>query len=112
MNLAGYELSEEVIRGLELRYPNVKNVRDQIALAALWLARNPARKTKRPLRFVENWLKKSQPKLRAVPQKIPGWWTTDEGTLRQAAILGLSAKRGEEMRAFRERVMAAMKEAA
>lgn len=107
---SGEEISEEVISGLQLRYPQT-NVREQISLMALWLAKNPSRRPKRVIRFVETWLKRSQPKLRAVPKIIPAWWQSDEGTLAQAKLLGMEAKRGEEMRAFRERVMARMKAA-
>ncbi len=111
MRLADQEISDEVVRGLELRFPKT-NVKDQLSLMALWLAKNPSRAPKRVLRFVETWLKRSQPKLRAVPQRIPGWWTTDEGTMKQAGILGMQAKKGETMSDFRTRLMAAMKEAA
>ena len=106
-----YELSDELIQGLSLRYPNA-NVRDQLSLMALWLAKNPARRPKRVIRFVETWLKRASPKLRAVPKVIPAWWQSDEGTMRQAELLGMRAKPGEEMRQFRERIMAKMKEAA
>lgn len=111
MQIADYELPDEVISGLALRYPNT-NVREQLSLMALWLAKNPSRKPKRVIRFVETWLGRASPKLKAVPQKVPLWWQSDEGTMKQAAILGLRAKPGEEMRQFRERVMAKMKEAA
>lgn len=111
MRIGEHEISEEVIAGLCLRYPNT-NVRDQLALMALWVAKNPSRAPKRVLRFVETWLKRSSPKLRAVPKIVPAWWQSDEGTMAQARLLGMSAKRGEEMRQFRERVAAAMREAA
>ena len=105
------EITDEVIDGLKLRYPNT-NVRDELSLMALWLAKNPSRRPKRVMRFVETWLKKATPKIKAVPAKVPGWWTSDDGTMKQAAILGLRARPGEEMREFRERIMARMKEAA
>lgn len=108
---ADEEISDEVISGLQLRYPNA-NVREQLSLMALWLAKNPSRRPKRVMRFVETWLKRSQPKLKAVPKIIPAWWQSDSGTMQQAALLGVKPKPGEEMRQFRERVMRAMKEAA
>lgn len=108
---ADEEISDEVIGGLQLRYPNA-NVREQLSLMALWLAKNPSRRPKRVMRFVETWLTRASPKLKAVPKIIPAWWQSDEGTMAQARLLGLEAKRGEEMRQFRERVMRVMKEAA
>lgn len=115
MRIAGadgdYELTEEILLGLSQRFPNA-NVREQVGLMALWLAKNPARRPKRVIRFVETWLKRASPKLRAVPKVIPAWWQSDEGTMRQAELLGMRAKPGEEMRQFRERIMAKMKEAA
>lgn len=112
MNLwEGEAISDEVISGLSLRYPQT-NVREQLSLMALWLAKNPSRRPKRVMRFVETWLKKSSPKLRAVPKIIPAWWQSDSGTMAQAALLGVKPKPGEEMRQFRERLMAKVKEAA
>lgn len=111
MRIGNAEISDEIIAGLSLRYPNT-NVRDQLALMALWLAKNPARNPKRPLRFIETWLKKSSPRLKAVPKIVPAWWQSDEGTAKQAALLGLTAKRGEEMHEFRRRIAAKMKGAA
>lgn len=111
MVIGDCELSEEVIAGLGLRYPNT-NVRNELALMALWLAKNPASRPKRPMRFVENWLRKASPKLKAVPKIVPMWWQSDEGTMAQARLLGIEPKRGEEMRAFKERLMKVMKEAA
>lgn len=106
-----YEIPEEVIAGLCLRYPQA-NVRDQLALMALWLAKNAARRPKRVLRFVETWLKRASPKLKAVPITVGGWWQSEEGTLRQAQLLGMSARPGEEMYEFRKRVADALKRAA
>lgn len=111
MNLLGTELEPEVLRGLELRYPQVA-VKDQIALMALWLAKNPARRPKRVLRFVETWLRKSTPKLRAVPKQVAAWWTSEAGTMEQARLLGLSARPGEDMAQFRKRIADKMREAA
>lgn len=110
MRLGDEELSDEVINGLELRYPNA-NVRNELSLMALWLAKNPASRPKRLVRFCENWLKKASPKLRAVPKIVPQWWQSDEGTMAQARILNMQPRPGEEMRQFRDRLMAKMKAA-
>ena len=111
MDIAGVELSTEVIRGLELRYPQVK-VADELALMALWLAKNPSQRPKRVIRFVENWLKKSRPRLRAVPKQVSAWWTSEAGTMEQARLLGLSARPGEDMAQFRKRIGDQLREAA
>lgn len=103
MIVGTYELSEEIITGLCLRYPNV-NVREQLALMALWLAKNPSRAPKRPIRFVENWLKKSTPKLRAVPKIVPAWWQSDSDTLKQGELVGVKPRPGEEMHEYRKRI--------
>jgi hypothetical protein len=108
MMLGAQEISPEIIAGLKLRYPNVKSVDNELSLMALWLAKNPSRFPKRPIRFIENWLKKSTPKLAAVPKRIPAWWQSDAGTMQQAAILGLEARPGEDMHQFRERIRARM----
>jgi hypothetical protein len=110
MLIGNTEIDIAVIKGLSLRYPNT-NVEEQMALMALWLAKNPSREPKRPIRFIENWLKKASPKLRAVPKIVPCWWQSDGGTLEQARMVGLSARPGEEMGQFRERIRERMKAA-
>ena len=111
MLICDTELSTDVIRGLELRYPQVI-VRDQLALMALWLEKNPARRPKRVIRFVENWLKSASPRLRSVPKQVSAWWTTEAGTLEQGRLMGLSARPGEDMAQFRGRIMEKIKAAA
>jgi hypothetical protein len=114
MIINGMEVTPELVRGLKLRYPNVKSIDDELDGIALWLAKNPARasKIKRPIRFLENCLKRKNPKIAARPKLIPAWWTSDDGTMKQAAIVGLHARPGEEMSQFRNRIMEKMREAA
>ena len=111
MNLLDTEIPDEVVRGLELRYPQV-NVRDQISLMALWLSKNPSRRPKLVIRFVETWLRKSTPRLKAVPKQVAAWWTSEAGTMEQARLLGMSARPGEDMAQFRKRIADRMREAA
>jgi hypothetical protein len=107
MLIAGMDITPGIVAGLKLRYPNAK-VEQDLALMELWLAKHPKRALKRPIRFIENWLKKSTPKLAAVPKRIPVWWQSDAGTMQQATVLGMEARPGEEMHQFRERIRARM----
>ena len=97
------ELSPDVIRGLQLRYP-LCNVPDQLLLYNLWLQKNPARRPKRLLRGVENWLKKASPKAPMVDLTAARWWSSEQNTLVMAHRLGLTPKPGEEWPKLRERI--------
>lgn len=63
-----FDVTAEIRAGLYVRYRGV-DVQNELALMALWLAKNPASLPLKPLRFVENWLKKSQNKGGAATRK-------------------------------------------
>jgi hypothetical protein len=103
MELAGHELSTDIIRALQIRYP-LANVERELLLAKLWLEKNPASRPKRPLRFVENWLKKCSPKTPLLDLKRVKWWETEAQTLEMGKSVGLAPRGHETWAEFRARI--------
>ena len=103
MEIQGYELSTDIIRALQIRFPQA-NVEQELLLANLWLAKNPASRPKRPLRFVENWLKKCSPKAPLIDLKRAQWWATEKATLEMGKSVGLAPRGNETWAEFRQRI--------
>ena len=106
-----YEVKADIVRALAIRFP-LANVERELLLAALWLEKNPASRPAKPLRFIENWLRKVSPKAAMVDIKAVQWWSTESATNAMAAKLGMSARRDETWSEFRSRIAAKLREAA
>lgn len=105
------ELSTDTIAALKARFPT-KNVERELALAHLWLLKNPSSRPVRMIRFLENWLRKADSVIRPDPVVVAAWWVSDERTLNQGRALGLEPRPGESMPAFRDRINAKLGRAA
>jgi hypothetical protein len=75
-----------------------------LILASYWLEKNPSRRPRKPLRFIENWLSKASP--RAAMVQVNKWWETEAATNEMAAKMGMKAKGNEGWPEFRARIAA------
>src|SRR6266571_382731 len=98
-----YVIGADTIRALQLRYP-LADVERELLLAGLWLEKNPASRPKKPLRFVENWLKKASPRAPMIDIKRARWWSSEKSTLEMANKVGLAPQGNETWEAFRSRI--------
>lgn len=103
MQIADYELTPDLIRALQIRFP-LADVEREILLANLWLAKNPSRRPARPLRFVENWLKKASPKAPMIDMKRARWWATEQATLEMGKSVGVNPRGNETWAELRSRI--------
>jgi hypothetical protein len=101
-----YELSPDAIAALQQKYP-CKAVERELGLMLIWLLRNPGNRPKSFWRFCDHWMDKADDFVKPQP-KVAAWWSTDERTINQGLALGLSARPGEPMAAFRDRISTAM----
>lgn len=93
----------QMIAALQSKF-RTRDVRGELLKARLWLLRYPARRPVNVWRFVDNWLKRADAVVAPPPVTVVAWWATDERTVQQGHALGLSARPGESMAQFRERV--------
>jgi len=98
-----YVIGADTMRALQIRFP-LADVERELLLAGLWLEKNPASLPKKPLRFVENWLKKSSPRAPMIDIRKARWWSSEKSTLEMANKIGLSPKGNETWEAFRARI--------
>jgi hypothetical protein len=98
-----YVLGTETIRALQLRYP-LADVERELLLAGLWLEKNPASRPKKPLRFVENWLKKASPRAPMIDIKRARWWSTERSTLEMGSKVGINPRGNETWSELRQRI--------
>lgn len=103
------QLTDDLIAALQKRYPT-RAVKDELLKAHLWLTRYEKRRPINVWRFVDNWLERAPATVKP-PTVVNAWWTTDERTINMGASLGLQARPGESMAAFRDRIAAAVKAA-
>ena len=54
-----FEITDVLLQAWMTRYP-AADLRREYPLMVLWLAKNPAKKPKNAIRFIENWLKRTQ----------------------------------------------------
>ena len=54
-----FEITDVLLQAWMTRYPTA-DLRREHPLMVLWLMKNPAKKPKNPIRFIENWLKRVQ----------------------------------------------------
>ena len=98
-----YEIQPDIIRALQIRFP-AANVERELLLCALWLEKNPARRPRKALRFVENWMKKVSPKAPMIDIKRAQWWASESATTQMAESLGMKARGNETWAEFRARI--------
>jgi hypothetical protein len=98
-----YVIGADTIRALQIRFP-LADVERELLLAGLWLEKNPASLPKKPLRFVENWLKKSSPRAPMIDIKRARWWTTEKATLEMGAKVGITPRGNESWAELRARI--------
>ena len=98
-----YEFAPDIVKALQNRFP-LANVERELLAAGLWLAKNPASIPKRPLRFLENWLKKSSPKAPMIDIKRANWWSTEQGTLEMGKSVGINPRGNETWAELRQRI--------
>lgn len=48
----------------------------------------------------------------SLPKQVNAWWTTEQGVLAKGRELGIQARPGEEMAAYKQRLVEAMRRAA
>lgn len=99
------ELPEAAVAGLRVKYRGVP-VDDQLALMALWLEQHPTKRPANVWRFVDNWLRKVQPKKAPMVDVEKGWWATDSKTLDYGVHVNIMPRMGETMSDYRERLFA------
>jgi len=104
------DISPDTIKALRLRYRSV-DVESELLKAHLWLLRYPKRRPVNLFRFIDNWLSKA-PAVLKPDTVVTAWWSTEERTINQGAAIGLTARPGESMAAFKDRIANAMKGAA
>jgi hypothetical protein len=101
------ELNDITIRALHQAWPT-KDVDTELAKMHLWLLAHPHKRPTYFWTFTRNWLRKS-PDVTPPPMPVgAGWWRSPEATHEVAKGLGLYARPGEEMSAYRERIAAAI----
>lgn len=96
-----YDLTDDLIAGLQLRYPAV-NVRDECLKLAVWLVKNKSRRPANVIRFVENNLKRV--KLRPIPIAKPIAEMTTFEVERLARCKGIAPRPGESYEQLARRV--------
>jgi hypothetical protein len=99
------ELSTDTVNALKTKFRGV-NVDEELAKLHLWLLKNPSRRPKRYIRFIESWLSRSPRK--EMPRVVSSWWTTEHGTMEQAQRCGVMPRAGEDWPRLRERIRQAM----
>ena len=104
------EVTDDIVAALQHKW-KTRNVASELLKMNLYLIRYPKRRPTMIWRFVDNWLKKAPATVRPLTV-VNAWWVTDERTINQGAALGMSARPGETMQAFRDRIAAAMSKAA
>jgi hypothetical protein len=98
-----YIIGADTIRALQIRFP-LADVERELLLAGLWLEKNPASLPKKPLRFVENWLKKSSPRAPMIDIRKARWWQTEKSTLEMGAKVGITPRGNESWAELRSRI--------
>ncbi len=97
-----FEITDQLMASLTRLWPT-KDLSTELAKMHLWLERNPKARPAHPYRFIDNWLKKADDMIAPQP-KVAAWWATEQRTLNQGAALGLTARPGEGIAEYRERI--------
>lgn len=105
------EIPDPVVRALQSKNPT-KDVPRELDAMLLWLTRHEKRRPVNVWRFIDHWLAKA-PAVRRPPEvTLHAWWTTDARTVQQGHAIGVEARPGESMAAFRDRIAARMAQGA
>jgi hypothetical protein len=97
-------VTPEIIKAWRHAYPGV-DVELELCRIELYLAKNPKKVYKRPLRMIETWLKRQRPKMvqiRSADEKL-----SERELLASGALKGLIPNPGESWAMFLRRVKAA-----
>ena len=89
------------IDGFKAKYPHI-DMPSELAKLHLWLHRNPASRPTMPFRFVENWLKKIQPK--SVKLHLVNGKMSESEMLALGVKLGTNPRPGEGWEQFARRL--------
>lgn len=104
MMIGDYAIRDVLIQAWKIKYPTVDFQREY-PLMVLWLEKNPSKTPKNPIRFIENWLKKTHATaLRNLTETGKRAQVTAE---RVGAQYKVTPNPGESQEAFNRRVIAA-----
>ncbi len=101
-----FDLTEDLLNGFKAKYPQL-DVMSEVYKINLWLHKNPARRPKLMLRFIEKWLGKVKPK--DVKLHVVGGKMSEQELLNLGRKHGMEPKVGESWDAFNRRLMGAIK---
>lgn len=99
-----FVITDVLLKAWTTRFPTADLQREH-PLMVLWLLKNPAKRPKNPVRFIENWLRKVQEReVRNLAE------TTKRGAASAERIgerYGVSPRPGESQEAYNQRVIRA-----
>ncbi len=99
-----FEITDVLLQAWLIRFPTV-DLRREHPLMCLWLAKHPAKKPRNPIRFIENWLKRTQKQaVRDLAEAGKRGQVTAE---RVGAMYNVEPRPGEAQEHFNRRVVAA-----
>jgi hypothetical protein len=99
-----FEITDVLLQAWMTRFPTV-DLRREWPLMVLWITKNPAKKPKNPIRFIENWLKRTHAnELRNLEETSKRGAASAE---RVGSRYGCTPQPGETQEAFNRRVIAA-----
>jgi len=98
-----FDLTDDLLSALKVKYPAVP-VYDEMLKANLWLHKNPARRPKLMLRFLEKWLSKC--KIKPVKIHLVNGKMTESEILALGRQKGLDPRPGESYEKFLQRLRA------
>ncbi len=97
-------ITDVLLQAWLIRFPTA-DLRREHPLMCLWLAKNPKKLPRNPIRFIENWLKKVQADaVRNLAEESKRGQVTAE---RVGAMYNVTARPGESQEQFNRRVIAA-----
>ncbi len=99
-----FEITDVLLQAWMIRFPTV-DLRREWPLMVLWLAKNPAKKPKNPIRFIENWLKRTH--ANEVKNLAETGTRGRDSAERVGSMYHVEARPGETQEAYNRRVIAA-----
>ena len=99
-----FEITDVFLQAWLIRFPTV-DLRREFPLMVLWLAKNPAKKPKNAIRFIENWLRRThENEVKNLAETSKRGQASAE---RVGNLYNVSARPGESQEAYNRRVIAA-----
>ena len=99
-----FEITDVLLQAWMIRFPTV-DLRREWPLMVLWLAKNPAKKPKNAIRFIENWLKRTH--ANEVKNLVEISKRGQASAERVGNLYNVKALPGESQEAYNRRVIAA-----